>query len=179
MPITTKLTSKEIKEYFDRKPVQVKRAARNAINKITRLIKKELGGSIPKRAGSSVAGFRRVRSRSSRSTVKKARRSGGVQESSVFMGTNDIAARFAGKPRQIGSDVRAGRHLFRDSFIVEMSNGFRGVFKEVDGKLKQQTFRVAGAEALSIRARNKYVSTEILGREVNQNLELEFKKGKN
>jgi hypothetical protein len=176
MSIKTTLTDKEIKSYFAEKPVQVNRATRLAINKITRLLNRDLGGTIPKKAGSSVAGFRRVRAKRSLATVKKARRNNGKLQSSVFMGTNDIFARYAGKPRQIGSNVKAGRHVFKNSFILELDNGFRGVFSTIRGKLEQQTFQVKGSEALAIRARNKYVSEDVLGKEVINNLKKELDK---
>ena len=130
-------------------PSKVQRAARLTVNQATRELKKELGGTIPKNHGTSIAGFRRVRAKS---TLAKGRskRVRGI----TWVGTKNIAAAYAGKPRNVKNGAKAGRFFFDGGFVVKMKSGHKGIFRRVAGsdKIKEVTIPLTNAEAMVARA---------------------------
>lgn len=118
-------------EYFGAKPAQVQRAARLTANQVTNEIHKELGGTIPKRHGTSITGFRRVRAKK---TLAKARRKRihGI----TWIGRNAIAAAYAGKPKKTKTGAKAGKYHFEGAFVARMKSGHLGIFRRIGGKAK-------------------------------------------
>lgn len=131
------------------KPKQVERASRLAINQITNEIHKDLGGDIPKTHGTSITGYRRVRSKK---TLAKSRKR--TMRGVVWQGTMDIPARYAGKSRNVSGGAKAGRHYFPGAFVATVGkNKYRGIFKRIKGsnKLEQVYIELTQAKALANR----------------------------
>ena len=103
-------------------PAQMKKAAQKTINTVVPKYQKEAGGAIPRAAGTSITGYRRVRSKRKLAKVRKLR-------GEVWQGTLRIPARYAGRLRQTKGGVRAGRLFFEGAFIATMKNGYRSVFR--------------------------------------------------
>lgn len=124
-------------------PKQVKRASRLAVNQITSEIHKELGGEIPREHGTSIVGYRRVRSKKK---LAKARGKGlrGV----VWQGTLRIQAKYAGKPRKVKGGVKAGKHFFPNAFIMTFKSGYSGIFKRKDGKFVEEHIKIDKAKRM-------------------------------
>jgi hypothetical protein len=111
-----------LQRLYNRTPVEMKKASKATINKVVPKYQREAGGAIPRSAGTSITGYRRVRSRKKLAKIKKLR-------GEVWQGTARIPARYAGKLRQVKGGVRAGRLFFEGAFIATMRNGYRSVFK--------------------------------------------------
>ena len=133
MRITLKDKGK-VATWFKLMPKQIDRASRLSINQVTNELHKRLGGEIPKVAGTTIVGYRRVRAK------KKLARSGRqkVKRGVTWMGTMEIPAKYAGRMRSEGSDAWAGKYFFQNAFIATMKSGYTGVFYRLPGnKLKQ------------------------------------------
>lgn len=127
------------------KPAHVKRASRLAVNQITNEMHKELGGEIPRAHGTSVTGYRRVRSKKNLAKARAKR-----LRALVWQGTLRIPAKYAGKPRKVTGGVKAGKHYFPNAFIATMKNGYTGVFKRITGssKLEQEYIELEQAQKM-------------------------------
>lgn len=119
---------KEVKRWFALKPQQIARASRLTINQVISESHKKLGGNIPREAGTSVVGYRRVRAKK---TLAKARRK--VMVGVAWMGTLQIPAKYAGRAKNTKGGVIVGRHFFENAFVATMKSGYTGVFRRVSG----------------------------------------------
>ncbi len=129
------------------KPRQVERASRLAINAVTNEAHKELGGAIPTTHGTSIMGFRRVRSKK---TLAKVRRKS--LKAIVWEGTKEIKATYAGKARNVKGGIRAGKHFFPGAFIMKFKSDHVGIFKRMGGQLVEETIDLPQAHAIVKRA---------------------------
>lgn len=116
-------------------PKEMNKASQRTINKVIPNIQREAGGAIPRAAGASVGGYRRVRSKRKIATVRRLR-------GEVWQGTLKIPAKYAaGRLRQTRTGVRAGRLFFEGAFLATMRNGYRGVFRRKGaGRAIQQEY---------------------------------------
>ena len=139
----------EFNKYKELLPVQIARASRCAVNKVTSDLQKELGSAIPKADQTNVAGYKKVRSKKRK--VKARRKS---TRASVWMGTMRIPAKYAGKPRYDKSrgGVRIRGHFFENSFIAKMKSGYVGVFNRNNGKLEQDYVELLSADRIAKKA---------------------------
>lgn len=150
MDMRIKIQGKDkVSKFLQAKPSQIKRAARNTINQVTRELKKELGGTIPREHGTSITGFRRYRSKSTLAKVGRKRIQG-----ITWIGGNAIAAAYAGKPRNVKGGAKAGRFFFAKSFVATMKSGHKGIFQRISGsnKIKEVTIPLTKVKALVIKA---------------------------
>jgi hypothetical protein len=129
-------------------PRELRKASQRTINTVVPKYQKQLGGEIPRAAGASVGGYRRVRSKRKLATVKRMR---GV----IWQGTLKIPAKYAaGRLRQTKSGVRAGRTFFEGAFIATMKSGYRGVFRRKGAgrfPLEQEYLYLDDAKAIVAR----------------------------
>ena len=123
----------ELAKWFKLKPTQIARASRLTVNKTTTMLHKKLAGDIPRKHGTSIVGYRKVRAKKTLSKVKK--RTKNVR-GITWLGANDIDARYAGKMRTVQGGVRAGRHFFENAFIATMKSGYTGIFERIQGGSK-------------------------------------------
>jgi len=133
-------------EKSDRKLIsqkQVTRASRLAINDVTRKAHKELGGTVPKAHGTSITGYRRVRSKKTLAKARK-RRLRGI----VWQGTKDIQATYAGKARKVKGGVKAGRFFFPGAYIMRFKSGHVGIFKRVNGVVTEEMIELDRAKQM-------------------------------
>lgn len=130
------------------KPKQIERAGRLAINQITNEIHKDLGGEVPKAHGTSITGYRRVRSKKTLAKTRTKRMRG-----IVWQGTMSVQAVYGGKPREVKGGVKAGRHFFPDAFIAVMKSGHVGIFKRMKGSSELEEERIELEQAKSIATR--------------------------
>ena len=138
---------------FKARPAQVRRATRRTVRQLVNEGHKELGGAIPRSAGTPVGGFRRVRAK--KTTPKGRQRS---SRGEIWMGTNKIAARYAGKMRNDAGagGAWAGKYFFENSFVATMKNGYESIFERVaGGKLKQRYVHLPDARGDAQRAADK------------------------
>ena len=137
--LTLKYDASKVKRLSENSPVQIARVTRNLTNFIATDLRQSLGGSIPKKSGSNIAGFRRVRTRKTLSTVKRRR-----PFATLWLGGNTIAAKYGGRLYQTEKGAGAGKHFFKGSFIATMKTGYRSIFHRVNkqGKLAQDRFPV-------------------------------------
>ena len=145
MQFKIRLEGKEqVKAWLKLKPVQINRASRITINQVTRELHKQLGGEIPKVGGTSVVGYRRVRAKKKLAKAGRTRIKRGI----TWMGTLDIPAKYAGRPRKTKDGVKVGRHFFTNAFVVTMKNGYTGVFYRLPGnKLEQAMIELPQSDA--------------------------------
>lgn len=123
-------------------PREIRRVNRLVTNKLVRAIAKETGGTIPRAARTGVLGFRKKRLFASYARVKQT-----TVRGSVWLGGNRIAAKYAGKVRNVRGGAKAGKHFFLGSFAATMPNGYRSVFhRKADGSLEQDTIPVTNIE---------------------------------
>jgi len=129
----------KVATWFKLMPKQIDRASRLSINQVTNELHKRLGGEIPKEAGVTVVGYRRVRAK--KSLAKAGRRK--IKRGVTWMGTMEIPAKYAGRMRSEGSDAWAGKYFFQNAFIATMKSGYKGIFYRLPGgKLKQATIKL-------------------------------------
>lgn len=132
---TLKITndSSEAKAFFAQAPSKIRRSLKTTRTQITNKLTRELGGSIPRKSGTSVAGFRRVR-------VKKAAT---LKSSTIWLGGNLVAAKFGGALRNVDGGAMAGRHFFKGAFVATMKNGYTSIFSRTSARrLRQEKIRV-------------------------------------
>ncbi len=133
------------------KPAQVKRASRKAVRETVTALHKELGGAIPRAAGTPVGGFRRVRAKK-----KRAKQGRGKVSGSVWMGTRKIAAAYAGRLRNDPDrgGAWAGKYFFENSFVAKMKSGYVSIFQRVEGasKIRQRYVHLPSAAGVAKRA---------------------------
>lgn len=145
---------------------EVNRVNRQVANKMMRDVRKEVGGSIPKASGTSVAGYRRKRVFFTNAKVKQKN-----TRASIWLGGNRIAARYGGKMRNTTGGAKAGRHFFKDAFVATMGNGYTSIFRRGQGdKLVQETIPVLALNRLADRAllTAKPDIEKVLNREINK-----------
>lgn len=123
----------KVDNWFRLKPKQISRATRLTINSVISQSHKQLGGEIPRAAGTSITGYRRVRAKKN---LAKARRK--VMTGVAWLGTLRIPAKYAGRMKQQKGGVRVGRHFFENAFVATMKSGYMGVFKRVSGGIEQE-----------------------------------------
>ena len=124
----------KVARWFALKPSQIARASRLSINQVTNELHKQLGGDIPRVAGTTVVGYRRVRAKK---RLAKAGR-GRIKRGVAWMGTMKIPAKYGGRMKNAGSDAWAGKHFFKNAFVATMGNGYQSIFYRMPGgKLKQ------------------------------------------
>ena len=160
----------EIKQTFRVLPKEIRRAARRTVRQVTNELHRELGGKIPRTAGVSVVGYRRVRAKK---RTPKGRQVG--SRGVVWMGTRPIAARYAGKMRdsEIYGGAFAGQYFFENAFVAKFKTGYVGIFKrnKDSGKLEEQHIELPKAHrdvvssAEKIRPRMSELLQENLERE--------------
>lgn len=140
---------KEIALWFKVKPKQVSRASRLSINQVTNELHKQLGGSLPRDAGTSVVGYRKVRAKK---TLAKSRSK--TKRGVTWMGTMKIPAKYGGRMKQVHGGVKVGRHFFENAFIGTMKSGYVGVFKRIQGtdKIEQAMIEMNNADAQAATA---------------------------
>jgi len=130
--------------YFKAKPNQIRTASRKTVRELVNMGHKELGGALPRSAGTSVVGYRRVRAK--KRTPKGRQRS---STGEIWMGTNKIAAKFGGKLRndRAAKGAYAGRNYFRNSFVATMKNGYTSIFQRIAGtnKIKERYIAIPKA----------------------------------
>ena len=116
----------EIKQTFRVLPKEIRRAARRTVRQVTNELHRELGGKIPRTAGVSVVGYRRVRAKK---RTPKGRQVG--SRGVVWLGTNQIEARFAGRMRdsETFGGAFAGKYFFENAFVAKFDSGYVGIFK--------------------------------------------------
>jgi len=159
---------------FKARPAQIKRAARKTVRQVTNKLHKRLGGAIPRADGTPVVGYRKIRAKK-----KTPRGRGRSSYGEVWMGTNKIAAHYAGRmrnrPSQGGASV--GGHFFKNAFVAKMSNGYESVWKRIEGgKLEQQYVELPSARREAERAAKD--AQVDLARLLRKNMEIEMNKGK-
>lgn len=151
MKINIRVENKEeLNQWFKDKPKQINRASRLTVNRITSDLHKRLGGIIPKTAGTSVAGYRRVRAKKTLSKVKNRSK---IMRGVVWLGTMKIPAKYGGRTRNVKGGAKAGRHFFENAFVATMKSGYRGIFyRKPDGKLEQAMIDLPEAQENVIQA---------------------------
>lgn len=128
MDITIKVEGAEaVAKEFALRPKQIERASRLTVNQITKELHKELGGQIPKTAGSSIPGYRKHRAKKRLAKAKDKKKIRGV----VWLGTKSIAAKYIkGRPGHIaGYGASKGKYVFKNSFWKTMKNGYKSIFR--------------------------------------------------
>ena len=161
MIITVTFEATNTKRVFDAMPAQIKRAAKTAINKSVKGMQKEAGGIIPRDAGTSVVGYRRVRSKR---RAFKVRRPVG----SVWQGTLRIPAKYAGKMRNVGNGAKAGKRFFENAFVATMpKSGYKGIFKRKSNG--------SGIEQVYIKLPNARATMAKIAKENEKTIERVFK----
>ena len=145
----------------------VVRVSRKIANYIAKDLDDSLGGIIPRAAGTSVTGFRRVRSFHSNTRVRRAK-----HHSKVWLGGNRIAARYGGRMREVTGGAYAGRHFFANAFIHQFKSGYKSLFTRVNGKLTEETIEVPNIYPIAVREirGSKFKWEQKLRRELNNNL---------
>ena len=159
---------------FKARPAQIRRASRKTVRTVTNRLHRELGGQIPRANSTPVVGYRKIRAKK-----KTPRGRGQSSFGSVWMGTNRIAARYAGRLRNNKSrgGASAGKHFFENAFVAKMSNGYESIWKRMDdGKLKQQYVELPNARAIAEQAADK--ARRELKLLLRKNMEIEMNKGK-
>jgi len=126
-------------------PKKIARASRLAVNQVTSEIHKDVTREVPKAHGTSITGYRRVRSKKTLAKARKKRLRG-----IVWQGTMDIQAVYAGKPRKVKGGVKAGKHFFPGAFIATMKSGHVGIFSRIHGSKKIEEERIELDQARSI-----------------------------
>ena len=133
------------------KPAQIKRAARRTVRLAVTSLHKELGGAMPRAAGTPVGAYRRVRAKKRNARTSKGRVSG-----SVWMGTRRIAAAYVGKLRNDpnAGGAWAGKYFFENAFVAKMKSGHESIFERVEGtnKIKQRYVDLPQAREIAKRA---------------------------
>ena len=162
---------KEAARYFTAKPRQIERATRLTINKVVRSMHREAGGTLPRRAGTSVVGYRRARAKRSLAKARRKRTVG-----SVWMGTMKIPAKYAGKIRSAKGGARAGRLFFKNAFVAKMAHGYEGIFRRKDGGRGVEQVHVDMPNAASDMRRIKDRNGPIIRRLLHAELVRQFKR---
>ena len=163
---------KELAAYFKAKPAQIRRASRATVRQLTNEGYKELGGTIPRTAGTPVGGFRKVRAK--KRTPKGRQRS---STGSIWMGTNKIAAHYVGKMSNGHKGAWAGKYFFENSFVATMKNGYESVWQRTSGGgIKQRYVHLPDARNNAKRAADKIEKK--LRITLRKNLEKEMAKGR-
>lgn len=139
----------EAARWFKLKPRQIDRASRLSINQVTNELHKQLGGSLPRDAGTSVVGYRKVRAKKSLAKARSLAKRG-----VTWMGTMKIPAKYGGRMKQVHGGVKVGRHFFENAFIATMKNDYQGVFKRIQGtdKIEQAMIDMPNADAQAATA---------------------------
>ena len=140
-PVVITLTNDSllVKRLVASSPNKIRKVSRRIMNGMATELERSLAGSIPRAAGTSVGGFRRVRAYRTLGMFT-ARRS---RPATVWLGGNRIPAKFGGKMSQDAKGARAGNHYFAGSFIAKMKNGYTSIFHRTSGgKLKQDFITV-------------------------------------
>jgi len=143
---------------------QLARAQRLVINRIVDMTHKELGGSIPKRSGVRVGGFRKVRAKKNKAKVRQKTATG-----VVWLGGNKVQAKFGGRLKQTKKGAYAGRHYWANAFVAKMKNGYESIFRRTgNGKLEEMRIDVVPMHEIASRsvARNSENSTGLLRKEL-------------
>lgn len=164
----------EIAQSFRAFPKEIRRASRRTVRQITNELHKELGGKIPRTAGVSILGYRRVRAKKRPPKANK-RLTRGI----VWLGTRRIAARYAGRMRdsETFGGAFAGQYFFENAFVAKFKSGYDGIFKRNDqGKLEEQYVNLPQAHAEVIAAAGK--SRSRISELLQKNLEHERRKRK-
>lgn len=143
---------KSDRKFISQKNVQ--RASRLAINEATNEAHKELGGTIPRAHGTSVTGYRRVRSKKK---LAKARRR--KMQGVVWQGLNQIQGTYAGKARKVKGGIKAGRHFFPNAFKITFKSGHVGIFRRINGKLTEEMIDLDQAKAMTRRKASETLRT--------------------
>lgn len=163
---------KELAAFFRAKPAQIRRASRTTVRQLTNEGHKELGGTIPRTAGTPVGGFRRVRAK--KRTPKGRQRS---STGSIWMGTNKIAAHYVGKMSNGHNGAWAGKYFFENAFVAKMKKGYESVWERTSGGgLKQRYVHLPDARNDARRAADKIEKR--LRIVLRKNLEKEMRKGR-
>ena len=164
-----------IAKSLNAKPAQIKRAARRTVRLAVTSLHKELGGAIPRTAGTPVAAYRRVRAKK-----RNAKTRGGRVSGSVWMGTRKIAAAYVGKLRNDPSagGAWAGKYFFENAFVAKMKSGQESIFERVEGsnKIKQRYVNLPQARGVAKRA--AFNTRKELASQFSKNLALEMAKKK-
>ena len=152
MVVRIRLEGKEaIARSLNAKPAQIRRAGRKAVRDTTNKLHRDLGGDIPRAAGTPVGGFRRIRAKKRRAKVGQGRVSG-----SVWMGTRKIAAAYVGRMRNDPDrgGAWAGKYFFENSFVAKMKSGHESIFQRVEGtnKIRQRYVHLPSAAGVAKRA---------------------------
>lgn len=124
----------------------VVRVSRAMANYVARELDESLGGIVPRAAGTTVTGFRRVRSFHSNTKVRRNR-----HYSTVWLGGNRIAARYGGRMREITGGAYAGKHFFANAFIHSFKSGYTSLFTRVNGKMVEESIKVPDIYPIAIR----------------------------
>lgn len=176
MKMTLRITGRdEIAKKLKATPAQVRRASRKTVRQVVNEGYRELGGTIPRTAGIPVGGYRRVRAK--KQTPKGRQRS---SRGEVWMGTNKIAAKFAGKVRNdpTTGGAWAGKYFFENSFVAKMRNGYESIFERVHGSRKLQQRYVHLPDARNDAQRSADRMELRLRKILRANLEKELAKAK-
>jgi len=142
-----------IENEWNLRPAQIRSASRLTVNQVVRELQQDLGRSIPKQHGTSIAGFKRVRAKKTLAKAKTRKRIQGI----TWIGRNAIAAAYAGKPRNVTGGARAGKYFFENAFVATMKSGHTGIFKRIKGstKIVEQTVDLDQAQSQVRTAVNK------------------------
>lgn len=166
--ITTRLESSTPIANISVTPRQVERIRRVVVNHIVRETHKKTGGVVPRKAGVTVVGYRRKRMFRTLARTRKRNVVG-----SVWIGTQDVAAKYGGVLRNTKDGARAGRHFFKGSFVRTMPNGYRSIWHKNDkGELVQDIIKVPDAHQPSLSAvmQTKSGASQILSRQIEKEL---------
>lgn len=96
-----------------------------------------------------------------RTSIKKARRN--KPKATFYIGILPIRASDLGKPRQLKTTARVGKHDFPDGFVATMPSGHVSIFKRKgQGRLpiKEQTVKLDGADKIAKRAFRHVMRTD-------------------
>jgi hypothetical protein len=130
---------------------EIARVNRLVTNKIVRDVHREVGKLQPRKTGTNVFGFRKVRVRKSKLLVRNRNTAG-----KVWVGGDRISASFGGRMRNVNGGAKAGRHFFANSFVQTVRKnrgGFTSIWKRgLNTKLVEQTFEVVDFEITNEKA---------------------------
>ena len=170
----------EVARSLNAKPAQIRRAGRKVVRDTTNKLHRELGGAIPRAAGTPVGAFRRIRAKKRRAKVGQGKISG-----SVWMGTRKIAAAYVGRLRNDHDrgGAWAGKYFFENSFVAKMKSGHVGIFERIKGKsdtgrVKIKERHVHLPQAREIAKRAAYNARKDLSTRFTKNLKEELAKPK-
>ena len=182
--VSVKFSSGDTQRWLNVTPANVRTAARQTIRQIVNEAHKELASDIPKRAGISITGFRRIRAKKNRPKGR-----GRIIRGSVWMGRNEVEARRAGKPKQFDGYVKAGKYLFDKSFVMRVRNRGKDtnkssevflVYRRIAGELVKQNISLpdAPAQARGVFAAKRGKLESVMTKKIQIQLDKKLAKGR-